>query len=292
MQALSKIRITLEMIKFEHSVFALPFALTGALLAVRGTGLGAREIAIKLAWIVVAMVAARSAAMAFNRIADAEIDARNPRTKMRAIPAGLLSRSFTWAFVGFWCVVFFGAAWQLNTLCLQLAPLALAIVFFYSYTKRFTALSHLVLGFSLGIAPAAAWIAVRGALNPIILLLTLAVMLWTGGFDIIYSCQDYDFDRRERLYSLPAWIGISRALWVARLLHVIMVALLVWLAEALSLRPVSLIGVALVAALLIYEHSLVSARDLSRVNAAFFTVNGVVSVLFFVFWATDCFLGN
>jgi len=290
--AISKFRITLDMIKFEHSVFALPFALTGALLAMRGYALGKSEIVSKLAWIVVAMVAARSAAMAFNRIADAEIDARNPRTKARAIPSGLLSRSFTWAFVGVWSAVFLLSAWRLNTLCLKLAPLALAIIFFYSYTKRFTAFSHLVLGFSLGIAPAAAWIAIRGALNPVILLLTLAVMLWTSGFDIIYSCQDYDFDRREQLYSLPARVGIGPALWVARLLHLLMVISLLWLADSLSLGALSFAGVALVAGLLIYEHSLVSARDLSRVNAAFFTVNGMVSVLFFVCWATDCFLSQ
>ncbi len=282
-----KLRAVLEMIKFEHSVFALPFALTGALLAVRGSGLSAREAWAKLGWIVVAMVGARSAAMAFNRVADAAIDARNPRTRMRAIPAGLVSRGFTWAFVAASSAVFVLAAAQLNRFCLMLAPLALAIVFFYSYTKRFTTLSHLVLGFSLGIAPAAAWIAVRGRLDPPVLLLTAAVMLWTAGFDIIYSCQDYDFDRAERLYSLPARLGIGPALWVARLLHLAMVALLLWLAEWLSLGALSLAGIALVAGLLAYEHSLVKPGDLSRVNAAFFTVNGFVSVLFFLFWAAD-----
>ncbi len=282
-----KIRLTLEMIKFEHSVFALPFALTGMLLAIREEGFSQRQLWSKLGWIIVAMVAARSAAMAFNRIADAAIDARNPRTQMRAIPAGLLSVSFTWVFVAVSSGVFLLAAWRLNTLCLKLAPLALGIILSYSYTKRFTSLSHLVLGFSLGMAPAAAWIAVRGRLDPAILLLTAAVMLWTAGFDIIYSCQDYDFDRAARLYSLPARLGVGRSLWVARLMHVAMIGLLLWLSAVLALGPLSVIGIAVVAALLIYEHRLVKPDDLSRVNAAFFTVNGVVSVLFFVFWAAD-----
>jgi 4-hydroxybenzoate polyprenyltransferase len=287
MGLLRKLRITLEMIKFEHSVFALPFALTGALLAVRGAGLAAAEIWTKLGWIVLAMVGARSAAMAFNRLVDAPIDARNPRTRMRAIPAGLVSRSFTWVFVMVSCAVLVFAAARLNTLCLGLSPVALAVVLGYSYTKRFTSLSHLVLGFALGIAPAAAWIAVRGRLEAPILLLTAAVMLWTAGFDIIYSCQDYDFDRAEGLYSVPARLGIGPALWVARLLHAVMVGLLGWLAAVLDLGALSFAGIVLVAGLLIYEHSLVKAGDLSRINAAFFTVNGVVSVLFFVFWAAD-----
>ncbi len=283
----ANIRTVLEMIKFEHSIFALPFALTGALLAAHGSGLSWREIAVKLGWIIVAMVAARSAAMAFNRVADAEIDAANPRTKMRAIPAGILSKSFTWGFIVFWSLVLFAAAWMLNPLCFQLAPVALAVVFGYSYTKRFTAFSHLVLGFALGIAPAAAWIAIRGSLDPTILLLTAAVMCWTAGFDIIYSCQDVDFDRRTGLRSVPQSLGIARALLVARLLHVVMVGLLLTLWQALGLGWLGLGGIAVVAALLIYEHSLVHADDLSRVDAAFFAVNGYVSVLFFVFWAAD-----
>ena len=287
MGLLRKLRITLEMIKFEHSVFALPFALTGALLAVRGTGLTAPQVWAKIGWIVLAMVGARSAAMAFNRLVDAPIDARNPRTRRRAIPAGLVSRSFTWVFVMVSCAVLVFAAARLNTMCLLLSPVALAVVLGYSYTKRFTSLSHLVLGFALGIAPAAAWIAVRGRLEAPILLLTAAVMLWTAGFDIIYSCQDYDFDRAEGLFSIPARLGIGPALWVARLLHTVMVGLLGWLAAVLDLGALSVAGIVLVAGLLIYEHSLVKPGDLSRVNAAFFTVNGVVSVLFFVFWAAD-----
>ncbi len=287
MTIFSKTRTVLEMIKFEHSVFALPFALTGGLLAVRGSGLGWGELGAKFAWIVVAMVAARSAAMAFNRVADAELDARNPRTKMRAIPAGVVSKSFTWGFIVFWSAVLLWAAYRLNPLCLKLAPVALAVVFGYSFTKRFTSLSHLVLGFALGIAPAAAWIAIRGTLDWPILLLTAAVMFWTAGFDIIYSCQDYDFDREAGVFSLPRSLGIGRALLVSRLLHLGMVALLVGLARLFELGWLSLAGIVAVAALLVYEHSLVKPTDLSRVDAAFFAVNGYVSVLFFLFWGAD-----
>jgi 4-hydroxybenzoate polyprenyltransferase len=283
----AKIRTVLEMIKFEHSVFALPFALTGALLAVRESGLELPAMWGKFGWIVVAMVAARSAAMAFNRVVDADIDARNQRTKERAIPAGLVSKSFTWGFIVFWSALLLAAAYMLNPLCLKLAPAALLIVFGYSYTKRFTALSHLVLGFALGIAPAAAWIAIRGSLDWPILLLTAGVMLWTAGFDIIYSCQDQEFDRREGLFSIPRSMGIGAALMVARLLHVGMVGMLVWLSQLLALGYLSLAGIGVVAVLLAYEHSLVKAQDLSRVNAAFFTVNGFVSILFFLFWAAD-----
>jgi len=282
-----RLRLTLEMIKFEHSVFALPFALTGALLAWRDSGGGPPVVWSKLPWIVVAMVGARSAAMAFNRLVDADIDSRNPRTSMRHLPAGLVSRGFGWVFVATSSVVFFFAAARLNRLCLRLAPVALAIVFFYSFTKRFTSFSHLVLGFSLGIAPAAAWIAIRGSLDPRILWLTAAVTLWTGGFDVIYACQDYEFDGAEALCSIPRSIGIAAALRVAQLLHVAMLACLVTLAGALGLGGLAFAGVGAVGALLIYEHSLVKPNDLSRVNAAFFTMNGWVSVLFFVFWAAD-----
>jgi 4-hydroxybenzoate polyprenyltransferase len=287
MTFVTRLRAVLEMIKFEHSVFALPFALTGAVLAARGSGFGWGGLAGRFAWIVLAMVAARSAAMAFNRVADAEIDAANPRTRMREIPAGTVSKSFTWAFIMFWSGVLVLAAYMLNPLCFKLSPLALAIVLGYSYTKRFTALSHLVLGFALGIAPAAAWIAIRGTLDAPILLLTAAVMLWTAGFDIIYSCQDHDFDRETGLHSIPVRLGISNSLLVSRGLHVAMIGLLVWLSRALDLGVLSWAGIAVVAALLIYEHSLVKPNDFSRVNAAFFTVNGFVSVLFFVFWAAD-----
>ena len=280
-----RLRLALDMIKFEHSVFALPFALTGALLAFRQTGY--QRVAWKLSWIVVAMVGARSAAMAFNRLVDARIDARNPRTRMRHLPAGLLSRGFAWAFVAASSALFFVAAGALNPLCLRLAPLALAVVFFYSFTKRFTSFSHIVLGFSLGIAPAAAWIAVAGSLDPRILWLTAAVTFWTAGFDVIYACQDYEFDTAESLWSVPRRLGIAGALIVARVLHVLMVVCLLFLVSQLHLGALALAGVAAIVALLTYEHSLVKAHDLSRVDAAFFTMNGYVSVLFFLFWAAD-----
>jgi 4-hydroxybenzoate polyprenyltransferase len=271
-------------------VFALPFALTGALLAFREGGYGAWETGRKLLWIVVAMVGARSAAMAFNRLVDSDVDARNPRTRARHLPAGLLGRGFAWGFVAAASVLFFLAAGELNRMCLRLAPVALAIVCFYSFTKRFTSFSHLVLGFSLGIAPTAAWIAVRGSLDPRILWLTAAVTFWTGGFDVIYACQDYEFDCEEGLWSVPRALGIAGALRVARSLHALMVLCLLALVFALRLGPLALAGVAAVVALLAYEHSLVKPTDLSRVNAAFFTMNGYVSVLFFLFWAADILL--
>lgn len=284
-----RVQLTLEMIKFEHSVFALPFALTGALLAWRETGFALALFIQKLLWIVVAMVAARSAAMAFNRVLDARIDGRNPRTRMRQIPAGALSATFAWGFTAVASLIFLGAAALLNRLCLQLAPLALAIVFFYSFTKRFTLFAHLVLGFCLGIAPAAAWIAVAGSLDPRILWLTAAVTFWTAGFDVIYACQDYDFDRAEGLFSLPRRVGIARALLISRFLHLAMIGCLFMLVASFQLHWLSVAGIAAVFALLLYEHSLVKPHDLSRVNAAFFTVNGYVSVLFFLFWAADIY---
>jgi 4-hydroxybenzoate polyprenyltransferase len=278
------------MIRFEHSVFALPFALTGVLLAVREGGLGLQSLWPKLAWIVVAMVGARSAAMAFNRLVDADIDRRNPRTRTRHIPAGLLSSTFAWGFVAASSLIFLYAARELNELCFRLAPVALAVVFFYSFTKRFTSFSHLVLGFALGIAPAAAWIAIRGSLDLRIVWLTAAVMFWTAGFDIIYSCQDFEFDSSAGLFSLPRRIGVAGALRVAQVFHVLMIACLLALVNDLDLGPLSLAGIVTVALLLVYEHSLVKPGDLSRVNAAFFTMNGWVSVLFFVFWAADVLL--
>jgi len=279
--------LTLEMIRFEHSVFALPFALTGALLGWRAGGFETQGLAARFLWIVAAMVGARSAAMAFNRVLDAAIDARNPRTKSRHIPAGLLSRTFAWGFIVATSAVFFLAAGMLNPLCLRLAPVALGIVFFYSWTKRFTSLSHVVLGFALGIAPSAAWIAVTGSLDPRIVWLTAAVTFWTAGFDVIYSCQDYEFDQREGLFSIPSRLGIAGALNVARLLHVLMLVSIGALIVSFGLGWLAWAGAGAVAALILYEHSLVKADDLSRVDAAFFTVNGYVSMLFFVFWATD-----
>ena len=244
----------------------------------------------QLVWIIVAMVAARSAAMAFNRLADTSMDAANPRTRTRALPAKELTPQFVSSFVVVACAIFVMAASQLNRLALLLSPLALAVVLLYSYTKRFTRWSHLVLGLALGIAPAAAWIAVRGTLDPRILLLTAAVTFWVGGFDVLYSCQDYDFDRQTGLHSVPRFCGIARALWISRLFHLLMLLLLVALVVAFGLGKLAVAGIVVVALLLIYEHSLVSGEDLSRLNAAFFTMNGVISVLFFFFIAGDLLL--
>ena len=281
------LRITLEMIKWEHSIFALPFALCGAMLAAGGLP-GWRQ----LAWIVIAMVSARSAAMAFNRLADASIDASNPRTATRALPVGQLTPAFVSTFVAVSGGVFVLAASQLNHLTLMLSPVALAVVLLYSYTKRFTRWSHLFLGFALGIAPAAAWIAVRGSLDPRILLLTAAVTFWVGGFDVIYACQDYDYDRSHGLHSVPRYLGIRNALVIARVFHLVMLGLLAALIVTFGLGKLAMLGVAAVAALLLYEHTLVRHDDLSKLNAAFFTMNGVISVVFFLFVAADRLLGK
>ena len=282
---LTKTRITLEMIKWEHSVFALPFALTAVLLAAHGHP-GWRT----LAWIFVAMVAARTAAMAFNRWADADLDAANPRTTMRAIPAGLLTRQFVLAFTVAATVVFLIAAGQLNQLTLILSPIVLLVLFGYSYMKRITRWSHLVLGLSLGLAPSAAWIAVRGSLDPRIIVLTGAVTLWAGGFDVLYACQDFEHDRSVGLHSLPQASGIAVAFWAARIMHLAMLALLVWFALLFNFGVAGWLGVVAVALLLGYEHSLVSPRDLSRLNAAFFTMNGVIAMVFLGFVAADLYL--
>src|SRR5208282_1594207 len=282
---LRNLKITLEMIKWEHSIFALPFALCGAMLA--AGGLPAWR---QLGWIVVAMVSARSAAMAFNRLADASIDAANPRTATRALPVGQLTSSFVTVFVLVACGIFVLAASQLNRLTLMLSPVALAVILLYSYTKRLTRWSHLILGFALGIAPAAAWIAIRGSLDPRILLLTAAVTFWVGGFDVIYACQDHDHDRSHASHSLPPYFGIRSALVIARLLHVVMLWVLVALIIIFGLGKLAIAGVVAVAALLAYEHTLVRHDDLSQLNAAFFTMNGVISVVFFFFVAGDLLL--
>ena len=279
------LKITLEMIKWEHSIFALPFALCGAMLAA-----GGMPAWRALAWIIVAMVSARSAAMAFNRLADASIDADNPRTATRALPVGQLTPAFVSTFVLVACGIFVLAASQLNRMTLMLSPVALAVILLYSYTKRFTRWSHLALGFALGIAPAAAWIAVRGSLDPRILLLTAAVTFWVGGFDVIYACQDYDYDCGHGLHSLPRYLGIRNALMVARLFHIVMIGLLVALIVTFGLGKLAFAGVFAVAALLAYEHALVRHDDLSKLNAAFFTMNGVISVVFFFFVAGDLLL--
>ena len=285
MPVLHNLRVTLEMIKWEHSIFALPFALCGAMLAAGGF-----PSLHQLAWIIVAMIAARSAAMAFNRWADAAIDAANPRTSTRALPAGQLSPAFVVTFVVVSSAIFILAASQLNRLSLLLSPIALAVLLLYSYTKRVTRWSHLVLGFALGIAPSAAWIAVRGSLDPRILLLTAAVTFWVGGFDVLYACQDFDFDRQTGLHSIPRYVGIPAALWIARAFHAIMVGLLIALLVVFGMGKLAACGVLAVILLLLYEHSLVRPNDLSKLNAAFFTMNGVISVLFFVFVAGDLLL--
>ncbi len=278
---------TLEMIKWEHSVLTLPFGLTGAVLAARGIPNLHTSI-----WIIVALVAARSAAMAFNRLVDAGIDAENPRTKIRALPAGKLSKQFVLGFVIVTSAILIFAAWQLNPLAFYLSPVALAIVFFYSYTKRFTRWAHVALGVAMGIAPAAAWIAVRGTFDPRILLLTGAVMFWGAGFDILYSCQDYEFDRSADTYSIPKAFGIRNSLMIARLFHIITVLLLGAMVGVFGLGKIAIAGVAMVALLLIYEHSLVKHDDLSRVNAAFFTMNGFISMGLLIFIAADLLLGR
>jgi 4-hydroxybenzoate polyprenyltransferase len=282
---LHKTRTTLEMIKWEHSIFALPFALTAVLLAAQG-----RPPLRTVLWILAAMVAARSAAMAFNRWADADLDAANPRTKTRAIPAGLLSRQFVLGFTLLAALIFIFVSAQLNRLTLYLSPVVLSVLLGYSYMKRITRWSHLILGLALGLAPSAAWIAVRGTLDARIVVLTAAVTLWAGGFDVLYACQDYEHDRDAGLYSLPRAIGIPKAFWAARAMHLAMLGLLIWFGLLFHFLALGWAGIAAVALLLAYEHSIVSPRDLRRLNAAFFTMNGVIAMVFFAFVAADLWL--
>jgi len=277
MRFFKHLKITLEMIKFEHTVFALPFALLSVVLASNGWPENS-----KLLWIIVTMVGARSAAMTFNRIADWQIDASNPRTQLRALPAGLLSRNFAVLFTLVSSLLFILAASQLNRLCLWLSFPVLSILFFYSYTKRFTSYSHVVLGFCLGMAPLGAWIAIKGEVGLTPILLCMIVTLWTAGFDIIYSCQDTEFDRTRSLYSIPKRFGIKAALRISTGLHLLMLILLLILLRLEALGWISLLGVGVVAGLLYYEHRLVRPSDLSRVNAAFFTVNGYISLLLLI----------
>ncbi len=281
----AKTRTTLEMIKWEHSIFALPFAFTSALLAAHGI-----PALRTIGWILVAMVAARSCAMAFNRWADAALDAANPRTRSRAIPAGMLSREFVLGFTLLMALVFVLSAAALNRLTLYLSPLVLVVLLGYSYMKRITRWSHLVLGLALGLAPAAAWIAVRGTLDVRILVLTAAVTLWAGGFDVLYACQDFEHDRTVGLHSLPQAVGIPAAFWAARIMHLLMLALLTWFGRLFHFQTAGWLGIGAVGALLAYEHSLVSPRDLRRLNAAFFTMNGVIAMVFLAFVATDLWL--
>jgi 4-hydroxybenzoate polyprenyltransferase len=273
---------TLQMIRFEHSVFALPFALTGAMLAVRGWP-SWRQVF----WLIAAMVGARSAAMTFNRIADLKFDALNPRTRSRALPSGQLTTRFAGGFLLASSGLLVLAAYELNPLAFKLSPLALTLLLGYSYTKRFTSFSHLILGACLGLSPVAAWIALRGDVQRGVLVLGVAVMFWVAGFDLIYGCQDVEFDRQHRLHSIPARYGIKTALWLSAAMHGVMLGLLIMVARMENVGWLAGLGLVLVAALLAYEHSLVRPSDLSRVNAAFFNVNGYISLLFFLTWAAD-----
>jgi 4-hydroxybenzoate polyprenyltransferase len=277
-----KLKITLEMVKFEHTIFALPFALIGALLASHGL-----PTAHQIVWILIAMVGARSAAMAFNRIVDVQYDRLNPRTAARALPAGTLSRRFAVVFTVATSILFVVAAWQLNPLCLYLSFPLLGILLLYSYTKRFTAFSHLFLGASIGMAPLAAWLAIQGKFAWPPILLSLAVMFWVAGFDVIYSLQDADFDRGAKLFSLPSRVGIAPALQISTAFHAATVALLVATAMITNLGGMAFAGIAIVAAILFWEHRIVKPDDLSRVNVAFFSMNGYVSFLLLITFAAD-----
>jgi 4-hydroxybenzoate polyprenyltransferase len=283
----AKTRTTLEMIKWEHSIFALPFALTAVLLASHGTP-GWRTVG----WILLAMVTARSCAMAFNRWADADLDAANPRTRNRAIPAGLLSREFVLGFTILMALGFLIAAAELNRLTLYLAPFVLLVLMGYSYMKRLTRWSHLVLGLALGLAPSAAWIAVRGNLDPRILVLTAAVMLWVGGFDVLYACQDFEHDRQVGLHSIPQALGVPAAFLIARLMHLAMLGLLIAFGYLFHFGIAGWLGIGVAALLLVYEHAIVSPTDMRRLNAAFFTMNGVIATVFLIFVAADVWLSR
>ena len=284
----SKLATTLEMIKFEHTLFALPFAFLGAILAANGLPTWRQ-----LLWITVAMVGARSAAMTFNRIVDREIDAENPRTANRELPTGKLSLGFAWAFLLVSIGVFLLAAWSLNWLTFALSPVALISVLGYSYAKRFTAFAHLLLGWALAISPTAAWIAVRGAIDSEVpLLLSLFVLMWTSGFDVLYACQDYEFDKKAGLRSIPARFGIARSLWIARLFHFQAFIVLLLLLFFTELGWPAAVGVGLVGLLMIYQHALVKPTDLSRMNAAFFTTNAFVSVILLITFGSAVFIAR
>lgn len=279
-----KITIFLEMIKFSHTIFALPFALTGALLAAGGI-----PTAQQLFWIIMAMVGARTAAMGLNRLIDASIDARNPRTAGRAIPAGLIGKGTTLFFIIASTVLLLVAAAKLNPLCLKLAPVAIFFLVLYSYCKRFTSLAHVVLGICLGAAPIGAWIAIRGSVDPAPLILGGAVLCWVAGFDILYALQDMDFDRQAGLHSIPVALGIKGSLWMARLLHLAMMGLLLWLHFSMQLGPFFMLGIIATAAMLLYEHWLLRNGNLDKLDAAFFTMNGYISVVIFFATAGDIF---
>jgi 4-hydroxybenzoate polyprenyltransferase len=285
---MARLRTYLSFVRFSHSVFALPFALTGALLAAREHPIGW----LTIAWVIVAMVAARSAAMGFNRLVDASYDARNPRTAMRELPRGAISRREAWVFVAIASAVFIGAAWMIRPLCGWLSPLALAIVFWYSLAKRYTAYTQAFLGLAMAVAPVGGWLAAGGAFaraEP--WLLGAAIGLWVGGFDVLYACQDYTFDRAHGLHSIPVRFGIARALMISRLMHVGTVICMGALAAVAGLGVIYLIGVALVAVLLVYEQSLVRASDLTQVKRAF-DLNGYVGILYFLTTAAALYTGR
>ncbi|HET7318118.1 MAG TPA: UbiA-like polyprenyltransferase [Nitrospirota bacterium] len=282
---LRKIRIILEMIKFEHTIFALPFAFTGALLAARGIPSWGTIL-----WITVAMVGARSAAMGFNRWADREIDAENPRTKTRALPRNLVSPGQVIVFIALSSAVLVFAAYKLNPLCFYLSPLALGIVFLYSYTKRFTFLAHAFLGLAISGAPLGAWIAVTGRFEAPAFVLALAVLFWLVGFDVLYALQDIEFDRKAGLHSIPQRFGVGRSLWISRASHAVTMAALFWLASLLSLGWYYVAGVIISLCLIVYEHTLVREGDLSKLDFAFFNMNGYISVTIFFFTLLDVLL--
>lgn len=275
-----------RMIKFSHTVFALPFALTSVVLASRHFSLTWE----KILWILLAMVGARSAAMGFNRIVDARFDSKNPRTAHREIPRGLISTGQAWLFVILASLGLVIAAYRLNDLCFKLSPVALAIVFFYSYTKRFTSMAHLFLGVALGVAPLGAWMAMSGEWSWQAFLLGCGVVAWVAGFDIIYACQDYEFDKNENLFSVPKVFGMSKALWISRSCHLIAFIIFVILGNWLGLSWLYFSGIFIVGIILLYEQNLVRANDLSKVNVAFFNMNGVISIIYFVFTASDVLL--
>ncbi len=280
-----KLKIILEMIKFEHTIFALPFAIMSAFIAAEGL-----PPLSKLGWILVAMVGARSCAMAFNRLADAKIDSENPRTAMRAIPAGLITKGAVWVFTLVSAGLLVFAAWRLNPLAFALSPVALAVIMGYSYTKRFTSLSHFWLGLALSISPVGAWIAITGRFDWTPIILCCVVLLWTAGFDIIYACQDVNFDKKHGLHSIPARLGIRWALWVSSALHVIAVLLLFCLPLFTKMGHFYFVGVWIVVFIFIYEHAIVKPNDLSRVNLAFFTLNGMISLVLMALSIADILL--
>lgn len=279
---LPKIRIFLEMIKFSHTVFALPFALTGALLAAGGF-----PTVRQIVWIILAMVGARTAAMAMNRLIDAEIDGRNPRTAGRAIPAGLLSGGMTLFFIISATALLLFSAAMLNPLCLKLSPIALFFLVLYSYCKRFTSLAHVVLGICLAAAPIGAWVAIRGQIEAPALVLGAVVLFWVAGFDILYALQDREFDKAAGLHSIPVLLGVEGSLWTARIFHLVMMGLLLGLYSIMQLGSMFMVGILVVAGMLLYEHWLLKDGDLEKLDAAFFNMNGYISLAILLFTAAE-----